>query len=232
MAVDKKDIDHNSFKERSITDALGNDIDDADEDYSNDMPYSNLDDDDFEEFSNIDPSSNGLGEKDDEGSKPDQNAINYMRRKRQTSTNLINDNEIDRLKSLNKKSDEKPQKKQFNELKKFFRKSKKGKKVKRLPWTCHFETKWIKLDKDYYPPYIQSGSCQTQKKCFYDLYECKPKKYGVQILKRDPTRCNPIPALGNSTIYEEVWIKEQIDIKVACECGIAKRRRRKNKGRP
>ncbi|CAC5399171.1 unnamed protein product [Mytilus coruscus] len=235
MAIDKTSIDHNSFTERSISNALDNEIDDDNSDYLNDMPYSNTDDDDFGDFSDLEHSENGLDAQDDEGSKPDQNSINYMRRKRQTKSNYLNeDNEIDRIRSSRKNSGEKPQKKLFSDLKKFIRKSKKGRKVKKLPWACHLQQQWVKR-KDTYPPFLLSGSCQSQKKCFYNLYDCKPVLYGVKILRRDPSRCNPIPALGNSTVYEEVWIKEQVDVTTGCECGIGKNRksrRRKNKGRP
>lgn len=235
MAFNEKDIDHSSFKERSISNALDNTLDNGME-YSNDMPYSDLDSkDDFEDFSDVDSSDNDFKAKNDEGSKPDQNSINYMRRKRQINRYHNDDNKIDRIKSR-RKSNVKPQKKVFSTLKKFIRKSKKGKKVKSLPWKCQFDIKWVRLDTDYYPPYIQSGSCQRQKKCFYDLYDCQPKKYGIKVLRRDPSKCNPIPALGNTTVYEEVWNEKQIDIYVACECGMSNRNRklrgRKGRDRP
>lgn len=221
MALSENDIDHTSFKERSISNALDGALDN-DMEYSNDMPFSDSDDEEqFEDLTDFDSIDNEVKVKTDDGSKPDQTSINYMRRKRQVDRYNNDDNNIDRIKKRRKS---KPQnKKVFSQLKKFIRKSKKGKKVK-LPWTCRFDTKWIRLDYDFYPPFIQSGSCQGENKCFYDLYDCIPKKYGIKVLRRDPSRCNPIPALGNTTIYEEVWNKQQIDINVACECGISQKK--------
>lgn len=238
MALDKKSINHNSFDERSIGNKFDNKIDDDSDDYPNDMPYfdSQFNEDELEELSNSEHTSAGEGIKDDEGSKPDQNSIKYMRRKkRKTNANFSrDDNDIDKIKSSSRNSDEKPQKRLFSDLKKFIRKSKKGKKVKKLPWTCKMKQYWDRTDDGYYPPFLYTGSCQSSKKCFYNLYDCIPKKYGVKILKREPNRCNPVPLLGNTTTYEEVWSFVNVDTTVACECGIGKSRklRHRNRGRP
>lgn len=226
MALDKKSISSNSVGERSIGDMYHNKIDDDNSYYQGDNPYL---DSDFEEDEDDVSDSPKDTLKDDKGSTPNQNSINYMRRKRQASDNN-DDNDIDQLKS----TDDKPQKRLFSDLKKFIRKSKKGKIVKKLPWTCKMKSIWTRLESGYFPPWILTGSCQSTKKCFYNLYDCIPKTYVITILRRDPNRCNPVPLVGNTTTYEEVWFFKKLDETVACECGIGQNRnpRRRNRGRP
>ncbi|KAL5016649.1 hypothetical protein ScPMuIL_006238 [Solemya velum] len=89
---------------------------------------------------------------------------------------------------------------------------------KQLPWQCKMKTVWKKMKDGYFPPYVQTGKCQS-KKCMYDRYQCSPKKYEIKVLKRDSDGCNPLPNLGLNTTYEERWIFDRYHVTVCCECG-------------
>ena len=126
---------------------------------------------------------------------------------------------------------------QMKKLKRFMKRTRKFKKVKKLPWTCKSKRVWLQMEKGYFPPYIRSTECRSSK-CFFNMYECVPKKYTIKILRRDPNRCNPLPNYGLNTTYEEIWYFERYHVTVWCECGNSRsnsRRRwkggRKNKFR-
>ena len=108
---------------------------------------------------------------------------------------------------------------------------------RKLPWKCDMETKWIRMDDGVFPPYLQTGTCTT-KTCMYGFFECTPKKYVIKVLKRDTSRCNPIPLINRNTTYEEVWTFTRYHVTVCCECSRINRksrqggqRKQKNRGR-
>lgn len=144
-----------------------------------------------------------------------------MRRRRRSASKLVSDNEyISLYRSLLERSSHRSQ----PNAKRKARNVRSSKT--QLPWQCKMETVWKKME-GYFPPYIQTGRCQT-KKCMYDRYQCRPKKYEIKVLKRDSDECNPLPNLGLNTTYEERWIFDRYHVTVCCECGL---RRTNKKGR-
>ena len=86
-----------------------------------------------------------------------------------------------------------------------------------LPWQCTMEQHWRRMPEGTFPLYIQTGRC-AQTTCMLDSYSCSPVKYVLKVLKRNPDFCDPIPMLGNETIYEEKWEFSRIKVTVFCEC--------------
>ncbi|XP_052774661.1 uncharacterized protein LOC128213153 [Mya arenaria] len=102
-------------------------------------------------------------------------------------------------------------------------------------WECEIKQYWKPMSDEYFPKYIWEGEC-TQKSCFFGLYRCKPVKYTIKLLKRDPENaCRPVPLIGETTTYEEAWVIQDHEATVACECGLksgrssGKRNKNKNK---
>lgn len=90
-------------------------------------------------------------------------------------------------------------------------------------WECEIDKYWTEMP-DYFPRFVYDGKC-TQKACFFGLYRCKPVKYTIKLLRRDPeSACNPVPLIGNTTTYEEKWIIHDYETTVACECGLKDRK--------
>lgn len=85
------------------------------------------------------------------------------------------------------------------------------------PWECKMTSKVTLLQPDIYPRMLVEGQCLTDK-CFQDLYVCAPVWYAVKLLQKDTSTCNPLPSIGNTTIYEESWKLLTRNIIVACNC--------------
>lgn len=115
-------------------------------------------------------------------------------------------------------------------LKKAFRKKAKKLGKKPPPWTCNMTKAWVKLKEGYFPRYLLEGRCMTDK-CFYRLYDCVPHKYRVKVLKRDPDYCNPLPALGANSTYEQRWSVVRYYVTVGCNCEAADPVQRSPSGR-
>ncbi|GAU97766.1 hypothetical protein RvY_09004 [Ramazzottius varieornatus] len=81
------------------------------------------------------------------------------------------------------------------------------------PFDCGFKPEWIKLDKEFYPQYIKSGSC-TEKICYGGLYECLPVSATVLVV-RWPT--DPCVDLNSKDPAELPWVDQKIVSD--CKCG-------------
>ncbi|XP_061174950.1 protein trunk-like [Saccostrea echinata] len=220
MALDEATV------KRSIDDDL---LQSDDPNVNDDGLYSDDDSDEEEESSNKKQASSDknsyIHKYSEDPNHPNYpESMQFMRRKRDTN----NFQSVDEFKShYQLLMESKAKRKQF---KRFIRKSKKLKQKKRLPWTCKTKKVWLKMEDGYFPRYIRSAQCKS-KKCFFNYYECIPKKYTVTILKRDPTNCNPVPSYGLDTTYEERWFFDKYHVTVFCECGVGSGRRRGKGGR-
>jgi hypothetical protein len=86
------------------------------------------------------------------------------------------------------------------------------------PWHCEMKRKWKTMKKGIYPRHIETGRCR-QTRCFLDMYECRPRKYVVNVLKRSKRRCVPVPHTDSEeTRYEEQWRWSKVRVTVGCEC--------------
>ncbi|KAL8622530.1 hypothetical protein ACOMHN_034193 [Nucella lapillus] len=115
-------------------------------------------------------------------------------------------------------------------LKKVFRKKAKKLSKRPPPWACNMTKVWGRLKEGYFPRYLLDGRCVTDK-CFYRLYDCVPQKYRVKVLKRDPDYCNPLPALGANSTYEQKWSVVRYYVTVGCNCEAADPLQRARSGR-
>ena len=84
-------------------------------------------------------------------------------------------------------------------------------------WHCEMKEVWKKMPEGYFPPYIQTGKCR-QTTCLDGKFQCTPRKYAIQVLKRDPHSCLPVPLTLDSTTYEESWSFVDHKVTVCCEC--------------
>lgn len=85
------------------------------------------------------------------------------------------------------------------------------------PWHCRLEKKWKKMRDGVFPRQVQTGRC-VAKTCMMAMYECRPRKYAIRVLRRLDGHCNPLPISGPNTTYEEVWVMDHYKVTVACEC--------------
>lgn len=85
------------------------------------------------------------------------------------------------------------------------------------PWQCRLEKKWKRMREGVFPQRVQTGKC-VARTCMMAMYECRPRKYAVRVLKRLSDRCNPLPVHGPNATYEEVWTLDYFRVTVACDC--------------
>ncbi|GFR75401.1 protein trunk [Elysia marginata] len=122
-------------------------------------------------------------------------------------------------------------KEQRKSLKKKFRQNAKFLKRRRPPWQCEMTTKTLLMKDGVFPRVLVEGHCGVKRKCFYRLYNCEPQRYNIRLMERDPNHCNPLPTLGNATVYEERWTLVNRAITVGCNCVNAPVKRRKQNNR-
>ncbi|RUS78609.1 hypothetical protein EGW08_013615 [Elysia chlorotica] len=103
-------------------------------------------------------------------------------------------------------------------LKKQFRQNAKSLLKRRPPWDCKMATSTLILKEGVFPRVLVDGTCRGQKQCFYRLYDCKPQFYTIKMMQRDPNHCNPLPKVGNTTVFEERWNIISRKITVGCNC--------------
>ena len=86
------------------------------------------------------------------------------------------------------------------------------------PWHCEMKRKWKRMKKGIYPRHIETGRCR-QTQCFNDMYECRPRKQVMNILKRSRRKCVPVPNTDDiQTHYEERWRWSKVKVVIGCEC--------------
>ena len=91
----------------------------------------------------------------------------------------------------------------------------------RTSWHCGVEKYWKRMSGDVYPTYVQTGRC-TMSTCMLGLYECRPVKYAINVLRRNTSgrhRCVPLPTTNSTeTTYEQAWTFSHVKVTVACQC--------------
>lgn len=103
------------------------------------------------------------------------------------------------------------------------RKKQKRKKLtedvfRKQSWHCGMDKFWKKMDAGLFPAYVQTARCRRQT-CMLGLFDCRPRKYRVKLLRRNDGSCSPLPTVGETTAYEETWSFVDYNVVVGCECG-------------
>ncbi|XP_023029928.1 protein trunk isoform X2 [Leptinotarsa decemlineata] len=92
-------------------------------------------------------------------------------------------------------------------------------------WQCLSEVKWIDLGLDYFPRYLRTVECLT-KKCWFGMYQCKPRSFTVKILKRRKNRCvaaapgTIVGVRGLPISLKELWVWEERAVNFCCDCSM------------
>ncbi|XP_052689314.1 uncharacterized protein LOC128167565 [Crassostrea angulata] len=227
MALDEATVKRSIDKDLMQSDdpSVDDDEEDDDELYSDNDDDDDDDDEEASDKSKSSDKSSYIHKYTEDPKHPNYlKSIQFMRRKRDTKRYESVDEFKTQYQVL---MESKANRKQF---KRFIRKSKKLKQNKKLPWTCKTKKIWLAMEEGYFPNYLRSAQCKS-KKCFFNLNDCIPRKYAVNILKRDPNNCNPVPSVGLNTTYEERWFLDKYHVTVFCECGVGSGRRRGKKAR-
>lgn len=88
------------------------------------------------------------------------------------------------------------------------------------PWHCERKVKWEHLGPDYHPSHLRTVEC-TQRKCYYQQYDCKPRYFTVRILKRRRGVCSDASKLkfyGFTGESAEVWEFVEVTVNFCCDC--------------
>jgi len=105
----------------------------------------------------------------------------------------------------------------------------------RTSWHCGVEKYWKRMSGDVYPTYVQTGRC-IMSTCMLGLYECRPVKYAINVLRRNISgqhRCVPLPTTNSTeTTYEQAWTLSHIKVTVACQCSNKRTARRQSASPP
>ncbi|XP_055298539.1 protein trunk [Sitodiplosis mosellana] len=103
--------------------------------------------------------------------------------------------------------------------------SKRQIRARNEPWQCERKVKWINLGDDYHPSHLRSVEC-TQPKCYYNMYDCKPRHFAVRILQRRRGACADAASLktyGFTGEYAEVWEWVEVAVNFCCDCVASKK---------
>lgn len=88
------------------------------------------------------------------------------------------------------------------------------------PWRCEKKVKWVYLGPDFHPSHLRTIEC-TKPKCYYGMFDCKPKQFAVKILQRRRGVCADAASLkvyGFSGKYAEVWEWVEVSVNFCCDC--------------
>lgn len=88
------------------------------------------------------------------------------------------------------------------------------------PWRCEKTVKWVHLGPDFHPSHLRTIEC-SKPKCYYGMFDCKPKKFEVRVLQRRRGACADAASLkvyGFNGKYAEVWEWTQISVNFCCDC--------------
>lgn len=91
---------------------------------------------------------------------------------------------------------------------------KKRKDVTEEKWHCKYQIVWKDLGPDYFPRFVRNVECISDK-CFYDMFKCKPRSFGIKILKRKRELC---VADSKQSELTELWVWEEIALNFCCDC--------------
>lgn len=90
---------------------------------------------------------------------------------------------------------------------------------RRSSWHCRLEKRWKRMPPGVFPNYIQTGTCRRQSTCVMGIFECRPRRYRINLLRRVAAAdCRPLANTGPSTHYEETWQLVERKVIVGCEC--------------
>lgn len=88
------------------------------------------------------------------------------------------------------------------------------------PWKCEKKVKWLH-NADYYPPYLRTIEC-TKPTCYYNMYDCKPRKFAIRLLRRVRSECadaselRPYGYKGDKK--PEFWKWVSTSVNFCCDC--------------
>lgn len=88
------------------------------------------------------------------------------------------------------------------------------------PWRCEKKVTWVNLGPDYHPPHLRTIEC-TKPKCYYGMFDCKPRHFAVRILQRRRGACADaasLKAYGFTGQSAEVWEWVEISVNFCCDC--------------
>lgn len=88
------------------------------------------------------------------------------------------------------------------------------------PWRCEKKVTWVNLGPDYHPPHLRTIEC-TKPKCYYGMFDCKPRHFAVRILQRRRGACADAASLrvyGFTGQSAEVWEWVEISVNFCCDC--------------
>lgn len=88
---------------------------------------------------------------------------------------------------------------------------------RKTSWHCHMSKYWKRMPPGLFPPYVQTARCR-QHTCMMGMFECRPRRYRIKLLRRNDGVCNPLPTIAAQTDYEETWTFVEFKVVVGCEC--------------
>lgn len=89
---------------------------------------------------------------------------------------------------------------------------------RKTSWHCHMSKYWKRMPPGIFPPYVQTARCR-QRSCMLGMFECRPRRYRIKLLRKNDGVCNPLPTTAAAqTDYEETWIFVEYKVVVGCEC--------------
>lgn len=97
---------------------------------------------------------------------------------------------------------------------------------KNYPWKCDSYLRWVDLGPDFFPRYLRTVEC-VKHFCWYKAFICKPKSFGIKVLKRRKGICADTTNLKKLITHEfgsntgEMWQWEEIAINFCCDCALA-----------
>uniref|UniRef100_T1ISL6 Spaetzle domain-containing protein n=1 Tax=Strigamia maritima TaxID=126957 RepID=T1ISL6_STRMM len=83
-------------------------------------------------------------------------------------------------------------------------------------WTCEWSEHWLDLGNDYFPRYIRTAKCTTEK-CWFNFFKCEGRAFTVKVLRKRQDEC--ISHVNNKTvILLEDWVFEERAVNFCCVC--------------
>ncbi|RZC31756.1 Noggin domain containing protein [Asbolus verrucosus] len=91
-------------------------------------------------------------------------------------------------------------------------------------WHCKTKIEWTDLGPDYFPRFLRSARCLSEK-CWFGFYKCKPRSFTVKLLRRKRHFCASIDE-GESKVgfaglqneLRELWVWEERAVNFCCDC--------------
>ena len=87
-----------------------------------------------------------------------------------------------------------------------------------IQWTCQTTKTWLDLGANFFPRHVRSVMCSTSK-CWYQHFQCRPKNYKIQVLKKKDGVCLRVYSRTGRPRWQDFWEPIDYQITVGCECG-------------